>query len=184
MSADAIEMVTAELRDRLSAAVDSPVYVGPPLVEDVTGRKLSLFLFHVMINQALRNERHLLATPGDDTAPLVEVETLPLDLRFLLTVFRKGTGAAADPDELVTLGQAIAALHADPVIGAGPDFARVTPEPYGMEDLSRIWGLFPRASYRTSMVYMVSPVYVTLTPAVAASVRRRTVRPGMTGAGS
>ena len=35
MTAEAIEIVTAELRDRLSAAVDSPVYVGPPLVEDV-----------------------------------------------------------------------------------------------------------------------------------------------------
>lgn len=180
MSADAIARATAELQDRLSAAIGGPVYVGPPIVDDVADRKLSLFLFHVVVNQALRNERHLVAGSNDPGDPLVEAEALPLDLRFLLSVFRStGPGPAADPDELVTLGLAVHALQADPTIEVGPVAARVTPEPYPMEELSRIWGLFPRASYRTSMVYLVSPVYVALDPAVPGSpVRRRTVRPG------
>ncbi|OJF14208.1 Pvc16 family protein [Couchioplanes caeruleus] len=180
MSADAIAVATAELQDRLAAAIGAPVYVGPPIVDDVVDRKLSLFLFHVVVNQALRNERHLVASSNDPHDPLVEAEALPLDLRFLLSVFRSnGPGPAADPDELVTLGLAVQALHASPTINVGSVAARVTPEPYPMEELSRIWGLLPRASYRTSMVYLVSPVYVALAPAFSgAPVRRRTLRPG------
>ena len=33
-----------------------------------------------------------------------------------------------------------------------------------MEELSRVWGLFPQTSYRTSMVYLVSPVAVSVDP--------------------
>ena len=74
----------------------------------------------------------------------------------------------ADPDELLTLGTAILALHDDPVIDLVPGRpARITPEPYPMEELSRVWGLFPQTSYRTSMVYLVSPVAVSVDPAPA-----------------
>jgi Pvc16 N-terminal domain len=180
MTAEAIDQATAELRARLALAIGGEVYVGPPIVDDVSDRKLSLFLFHVMVNQALRNERYLVADPGDAAGPLVEARALPLDLRFLITVFRStGPGPAADPDELVTLGLAVQALHANPTLDSAPDPARITPEPYPMEELSRIWGLFPRASYRTSVVYLVSPVYVAVEPQPAAApVRRRTLRPG------
>jgi hypothetical protein len=37
-----------------------------------------------------------------------------------------------------------------------------------MEDLSRVWGLLPQTSYRTSVVYLASPVLVTLDPPLAA----------------
>lgn len=185
MTGDAIARATAELRVRLETAIGEQVYVGPPIVEDVGTRKLSLFLFHIVINQALRNERHYVARPADPDQPLVEASALPLDLRFLLTVFRSagaGMGGMADPDELLTLGTAVQALHQQPFIDGFqvPDqYARITPESYPMEELSQIWGLFPRASYRTSMVYLVSPVFVSLDPRwPGAPVLRRTSRQG------
>lgn len=173
MSADAIALVTAALQHRLASAIGGPVYVGPPNVDDVGARKASLFLFHIVVNQALRNEPHYAARPGDTAGPLVETPALPLDLRFLVSVFRSagaGGGGVSDPDELLTLGQVVAALHERPFIDGSqvPDqLVRITPEPYSVEELNRVWALFPQTSYRTSMVYLLSPVAVTIPPAPA-----------------
>lgn len=185
VTVDAIALVAAELRARLATAIGGPVHVGPPVVEDVGTGTLSLFLFHVVPNQALRNERHLVSRSSDPAGPLVEADALALDLRFLLSVFRSagtGGGGMADPDELVTLGKAIRALHDQPFIDGGqvPDQrARITPEPYPVEELSKVWGLFPETSYRTSVVYLVSPVSVSLDPLrIGPAVLQRTSRQG------
>jgi hypothetical protein len=182
MSADAIARVTAVLQIRLAAAIGGPVYVGPPVVEDVGSHTLSLFLFHIVPNPALRNERHYVERPDDRTGPLVEAEALPLDLRYLVSVFRKagaGGGGLADPDELLTLGKAVQALHGQPSVEVPGQLARVTPEPYTMEELSRVWGLFPQTSYRTSLVYLLSPVFVALDPPPAGPrILERTSRLG------
>jgi hypothetical protein len=185
VSADAIALVTAALQHRLASAIAEPVYVGPPIPDDVGARKAALFLFHVVPNQALRNEPHYVAPAGDPTGPLVEAPALPLDLRFLVSVFRSagaGGGGVSDPDELLTLGRIVAALHERPFIDGAqvPDqLARITPEPYPMEELSRVWALFPQTSYRTSMVYLVSPVSVAVPPPLAGPpVLQRTSRQG------
>ena len=186
MTATAILQVTEALRDRLGAAVGvGQVYVGPPVAEDVGDRTLALFLFHVVPNQDCRNEVHYITRPGDPTGPLVDANAIPLDLRYLISVFRSagaGNGGVADPDELLTLGRAVRALHEQPVIDRSlvPDqLVRITPEPYPMEEMSRVWGLFPQTSYRTSMVYLVSPVFVSLAPPeVGRPVSERTFRQG------
>jgi hypothetical protein len=174
VSSDAIALVTAALRSRLEAAVHKQIYVGPPVAEDVNagGHPLALFLFHLVPNQELRNRQAHVPRSADPLEPLVEADGLPLDLRYLISVFRTGGGGGgmADPGELLTLGQAIRELHHRPTIDDSQvpnQLARITPEPYPMEEMSRVWGLFPETSYRTSMVYLVSPVYVLLDPAPA-----------------
>lgn len=185
MTADAIGQVTAALQARLATAIGGPVYVGPPRAEDVGTGMLALFLFHVVPNQAMRNERHFVSRSDDPADPLAEADALPLDLRYLISVFRSagaGGGGMADPDELVTLGKAIRVLHGRPFIDGGevPDqFVRITPESYPIEELSRVWGLFPETPYQTSMVYLVSPVSISLDPPVPGPpVRERTSRLG------
>jgi DNA-binding response OmpR family regulator len=37
---------------------------------------------------------------------------------------------------------------------------RITLEPLTTEESSRIWALFPAANYRTSVAYLVSPVWI------------------------
>ena len=115
MTADAIALVTAALQARLESAVGvGKVYVGPPVTEDVGDRKLALFLVHAVPNQALRNGQVLVPRPGDADGPLVETDALALDLLYVLWVFRSagaGPGGAGDPDELLTLGAAVRALH-------------------------------------------------------------------------
>jgi hypothetical protein len=169
MSANAIAQITDAFRARLETAVGpGQVYVGPPIAEDVGSRKLALFLFHVLPNQAMRNEIHYVPASTDPEDPFVEANAIPLDLRYLISAFRStgtGNGGLADPDEMLNLGAAIQQLHAHPDIDSSEvphQLARITPEPYTMEDISRVWGLMPQTSYRTSMVYLVSPVFVAL----------------------
>lgn len=183
MSGDAIARVTAEFQNRLAAAIGGPVYVGAPIAEDVGTRKLSLYLYQVVPNQALRNERHYVARPGDPDGPLVETQALPLDLRYLVSVFRSAApGGMGDADELLTLGQVVQALYQQPFIDdaqVAGQLVRITPEPYTVEELNRIWGLFPESSHRPSVVYLLSPVAVALDPPPAGpAVRQRSARQG------
>ncbi len=186
MTADAILATTEALRTRLEQAVGvGEVYVGPPLANDVGQRRVSVFLFHIEPNRELRNAERLGPPPvAPPTQTAVVLDALPLDLRYLISVFRTaGGGAAGDPNELAALGQVIQRLHAEPTLtGAilrGQE-VRVTPEPYPMEELSRVWGLFPADSYRTSVVYLATPIFVEAGPLVAGPpVQTRRLDPGL-----
>lgn len=190
MSADAIGRMTEAVRVRLEAAVGgSKVYVGPPVAEDVGDRALALFLFHVVPSQAMRNQVHYVVDPNHPQDPLVETDAIPLDLYYLISAFRSagaGNGGLADPDEMLNLGAAIQQLHAHPDIDGTEvpnQLARISPEPYSMEDLSRVWGLLPQTSYRTSVVYLVSPVFIAVAPPFASPrVMERGYRQGIVSA--
>lgn len=174
MNANAIALITDAVRVRLEAAVGvGQVYVGPPVAEDVGDRTLALFLFHVLPSQAMRNQVHYVSASTDPNDPFVEANAIPLDLRYLVSAFRSSaTGSSADPNELLHLGAVIQQLHAHPDIDSSEvrdQLARITPEPFTMEDLSRVWSLLPQTSYRTSVVYLVSPVFIALAPAFGSS---------------
>ena len=161
MSETAILDTAEALRSRIGLAVEglNHVHLGPPLRNEVGSAKASLFLFHLVVNRELRNELRL--APPPDFEPATEPgdlrDALPLDLRFLITVF--GVGQVP----LTTLGQIVQVLQAQPTLsgeGMKGQTVRVSPEPYPMEELSRVWGLFPQDVYRTSVVYLASPVIV------------------------
>lgn len=168
MSEDAIMKVTVALKARLERILGGAekVYVGAPNKADVDNRLAALFLFHINPNAELRNEVRMSPPPASGPAegPAVRLNALPLDLRYLLTVFRRtGDGGSGDPTELKTLGQIIQVLHAEPTLAdasVSGQVVRLTLDPYSMEEMSRIWGLFPGDSYRTSVVYLASPVFV------------------------
>lgn len=164
MTAEAIVDTTQALRVRLETAVGAnQVYIGPPLTNEVGQRRVALFLFHVEPNRDLRNVEHLIPAPGAPDDPHIPANALPLDLRFLISVFRLPAADGAVPNELNALGEIIQVLHAEPTLGGGllrGQQVRLTPEPYPMEELSRVWGLFPQTVFRTSIVYLASPVFV------------------------
>jgi hypothetical protein len=170
MSDTAFLDTTEALRQRIGLAVGgtTQVWPGPPVRTDVGSAKVSLFLFHTRVNSELRNEsRFSFAPPLEPSdTPAGRVDALPFDLYYLISVFRQ-PDSATTPNELQTLGQLVRVLHERPTItGEALDgqVVRVTPEPYPMEELSRIWGLFPRELFRTSMVYRATPVFVEAGP--------------------
>lgn len=168
MSRDALSRTTLALQQLVHTALggagqpDDLVFLGPPIPTQVGARFVSLFAFHLEPNRELRNARRLSHLPqGGGPVDPPEQDALPMDLRYLISVFRPPGGA--EPSELLRLGQIIAGLQATPTLGGAlltGQEVRLTPEPYPMEELSRIWGLFPNAPYTTSIVYLASPIFI------------------------
>ena len=179
MSAEAIRATTLAIQRLLHTAVglrnaatgalegspDESVFIGPPVrgADGVGSRPVSLFLFHLVPNGELRNAPRYV-TAADDGAPADdpdERDALVLDARYLISVHRPV--GVAEPNELSRLGQVLAALQARPTLSGAllpGQEVRLSPEPYPMEEMSRIWGLFPNEAYRTSVVYLATPIFV------------------------
>jgi hypothetical protein len=166
MDSNAISTVTAALKAQLEAALGSTsatqhVFVGP--LDDAAGDSLNLhlFLYRVAVNADLRACDHVIPPPTPGDPPTVYRGSLPLDLYYLLTASTKG--AADELGDLTMVGQAMQALNDSPVLSGAivkNETARITLDPVGSEEMSRIWALFPTANYRTSVVYLVSPVWI------------------------
>ncbi len=166
MSAEAIYRVTKALRASLQQAlVDADdrgaVFIGPLDDPDAQGASLILFLYRMAPNPSLRNTDHRVAAELPEAPPIVYSGALPLDLHYLITVgTRFGTG---EEPLLRVLGYAIRALNDDPVItgdAVAQELVRVSMEPLTIEEISRIWALFPTVNYRTSVAYLASPVWI------------------------
>ncbi len=167
MKADAILRVTEAIRKKLEKAVEDSavpgsVFVGPLDDSDSKGAALILFLYRIVPNPNLRNQERRVesaANGGIDTYR----NSLPLDLYFLISV-----GSVANSSEeipLRTLGFAMREMQTNSVLSIQvsmmqSETVRITMEPLTTEESSRIWALFPAANYRTSVAYLVSPVWI------------------------
>jgi len=168
VSSNALSMTTLALQKLLHTALggagqpDDLVFLGPPIPTQVGARAASVFPFHLEPNRELRNTQRFSHLPeGGGPADPPQQDALPINLRYLISVFRPA--GAAEPSELLRLGQIIAGLQANPTLGGAllpGQEVRLTPEPYSMEELSRIWGLFPSAAYTPSIVYLASPIFI------------------------
>lgn len=161
MDAAAIQTVTKALKDRLAAAIGEVVYVGPLDDPDASGAKAVLFLYRVAVNADLRSREHVVASPVPNDPPIVHERSLPLDLHYLFTAGTSQTGG--ELDALRVLGLAMRALNDSPYLEGVPvrsETVRVSIDPIGSEEMSRIWTLFPTANYRTSVVYLATPVWI------------------------
>lgn len=156
------------LARRLREATGLEIHIGSPLRREMGTARVALTLVHIQPNAALRNNPVYRAPPPSApvTAPAPAIAAIPFDLNFLITCYRAPTPggvAPPEPSELTSLGQIIRVLHAAAILTGstlpGQD-VRLSPESYSPEDMNRIWGLFPEEPFRTSIVYLATPVYV------------------------
>lgn len=133
------------------------------------GIRLTLFLYSVTPSVALRNEAPRPVSPDREQRP-----PLPLDLYYLLTVYPRE--AAQDPlgpddgalDAHHLLGAAMQVFHDRGILSGSqlqgdlpPETElRLTLQPITVEDLTRLWSVFPDNPYRTSVSYLVTPVRI------------------------
>ena len=180
MNGNAIFRVTEALEDRLRAAlaasqVPGTVFVGPLNDPDAGNAALILFLYRIVPNAALRNAEHRVPSPLPPPPVQIFRSSLPLDLYFLITV---GTKSGDSEETLLrALGFVMQRLQAEPdLFGTAVDqeTVHVTLEPLTTEEVSRIWALFPTASYRTSIAYLATPVWID--PLVPESLGARVVQ--------
>lgn len=130
---------------------------------------LTLFLYKVTENPDLKNAERLVSQPNGS---LVERRApLSLDAYYLLTAH---AGEPPDPLEAHrALSRAMRVFYDngilqgsllradDPSTGLTADSVlRVTLNPITMEDMTRIWSVFPDMPYEISVTYFVTPVAI------------------------
>jgi len=162
MDADALKQVSTALKDRIEAVVGAnTVHVGPIDDDEAANAPLVLFLYRVAINADLRNLGHRLPAANPQDPPIVYENALPFDLFYLLSA--SPSKADTDLEGLAQLGQAIQVLNDQPLfVGAAVsgEIVRLSIDSVGTEEMSRIWALFPTVNYRTSVIYLVTPVWI------------------------
>lgn len=132
--------------------------------------RLTLFLYKVLENPDFKNAPSPpLATTAD--GKLIETRApLTLDLYYLLTAH---SGNASLIEAHKALSRAMRVFHDngviqgsllradDPSKGLTADATlRLTLNPINMEDMTRIWSVFPDTPYEISVTYLVTPVAI------------------------
>jgi hypothetical protein len=141
-----------------SITLESPAAVAPDT-------RVSLFLYRIVENPDLKNEPMRILDARTSMLP-----PLSLNLHYLVT----GYASPDIPDPALRrleaqeiLGKAMRILYDNGII-AGTKLRgslatreidlRITLNPMTIEDLTRIWSVFPQLSYQTSVSYLVTPV--------------------------
>ena len=172
MSANAIQLVTLAIEAILNAALqaaypggNAKAFIGPLDDDAAANSPLVLFLFRTVPSQTMRNTEHRVYGAAGQ-AELVHQNALALDLHYMLTVGPRAQ--AGEAESLRVLGFALQALNDAPLLAGsqvGGQTARLSLDPLGLDEMSRVWALFPAINYRTSVLYLASPVWID--PAVA-----------------
>jgi uncharacterized protein DUF4255 len=168
----------ALLRDRMTEVAD--ITIAPPDVKvtSVNGRRLNLYLYHLGENPYLKNQE----IPGEGYPGAYGHPPLSLDLRYIFTAFgQTDTGPDADIEAQWILGDAMRVLHDFSIIT--PDLVeqkaplpqppildssllgefeqiKITLQPAGLDEISKIWTALPNVNFRRSALYEVCVVQV------------------------
>jgi len=163
----------ALLRDRMTEVAD--VTIAPPdvKVDNFNGRRINLYLYHISENPYLKNQE----IPGEGYPGAYGHPPLSLDLHYIFTAFgQTDTGADADIEAQNILGDAMRVLHdtgiitpdllqqkqpppqppvLDPSLLGEFEQIKITFQPAGLEEISKIWTALPNVNFRRSVLYEV-----------------------------
>ncbi len=151
--------------DPIITVADPQIALVSPAEANATGVRLTLFLYSISPVAELRNE---LEIPGNRTID-DEPVSLPLNLYYLLTAFSPPQDPTSRSlDSQLLLGQAMrvffdnGCLTGSLLRGDLPrnEELRLTLQPITIEDLTRIWSVFPETALEPSVSYLVTPVRI------------------------
>lgn len=165
--------------DRPISSRDQIALLSPRDVNQNKNVRLTLFLYSISPAVEMRNELEI----SNNQFPNREVAE-PLDLYYLLTAFAPATQDPTDQtlDSELLLGFAMrvffdnGTLTGSVLQGDFPrdDELRLTLQPMTVEDLTRIWSVFPESVLHASVSFLVTPVRLrSRRPAVGPRVTAR-----------
>ncbi len=148
------------LRDQIAdlAPEGRIIFASPADAEVTTEPRLSLFLYQILEAAHMRNQ----PPQPDETGSERRLQTI--ELNYLVTPY---TQQVEDAHRL--LGRVMRAfldhaiLQGSVLQGSLADIAhelRLLLHPMTLEEMNRIWGVFPGKPYRLSVVYQVTPVRI------------------------
>jgi hypothetical protein len=165
-----IEETLLELLRADMAAINIPanqiLSISP---SDAVGRdvRLTIFLYSVIETPSLKNEQPQFKSTTERIYP-----PLALDLYFMLTCHPNGAESDLNrrsSEERHILGRVMRVLYDNGILSGSAlrgelagttEELRISLNPITLEDLTRIWSVFPETPYRTSVSYLVTPVRV------------------------
>jgi hypothetical protein len=172
--------VSQSLVNLLSDRMTEPaaITVAPPdvPVDQVSGTRLNVYLYHLSENAFLKNQE----IPGNGHPGGYGHPPLSLNLHYIFTALaHTETGGDADMQAQLVLGDAMRVLHDYSVISANlmqlkspgktildlsllDEFEQIklTLQPKSLEEISKIWTALPRVNFRRSVTYEVSVVQI------------------------
>lgn len=142
----------------------SVLFVSPAEMEAATTPKLSIFLYRASENSHFRNaEREVSGTVAIKQKMLYP--PLAMDLAYLFTPYAQNRET-----ELIIMERLMqtfydyAALRGDILQGClretGNNELRIVPNTLSLEDLNKLWGIFPNKAFKLSASYMLTPVRI------------------------
>lgn len=162
---DVGETLIELLRNDPTITVPDPqIALVSPAEANASGVRLTLFLYSISPVAELRNELEIPGNAMDD-----EPVSLPLNLYYLLTAFSPPQDPTSRTLEShLLLGQAMRVffdnghLSGSLLRGDLPrdEELRLTLQPLSIEDLTRIWSVFPETALEPSVSYLVTPARV------------------------
>jgi Pvc16 N-terminal domain len=174
MSVDSIRYTSETLIRLLRANIDelnteNAIVASPVEIRNLGNVRLTLYLYSIVENPDLKNEDWILVNDRQS-----QKAPLSLDLYYLLTVYPDETQPAeglhdSNIEAHRTLGRAMRVFYDNGILSGSmlqgtlrnlDQPLRLTLNPITVEDLTRIWSVFPETSYRPSVCYLVSPVRV------------------------
>ena len=136
---------------------------------DAAGKdvRLALYLYSVIETPSLKNEPMQFLDSKKTRRP-----PLTLDLYFMLTCYPKlgeGDFDKRSQEDRQVLGRAMRVFYDNGILKGSllkgkladsDEELRLSLNPINLEDLTRIWSVFPDTPYRTSVSYLVTPTRV------------------------
>ena len=148
--------------DPIVTIPDAQIALISPAEANANGVRLTLFLYSICPAAEYRNELEIPGNVIDD-----EPVSQPLNLYYLLTAF----SPPQDPtirslDSQLLLGQAMRVFFDNGILTGSQlrgdlpreEELRVTLQPITIEDLTRVWSVFPETALQPSVSYLVTPV--------------------------
>jgi hypothetical protein len=163
--ADSSETLVALLRTELGLA-DQVALISPAEAAAANVR-LGLFLYSMTPVAEMRNDPEIVVDATRTVPP-----PLPVDLYYLITAYPLRADLVPlndrNLDAHALLGAAIRALHDNAILTGSrlrgalsrSDELRISFQPITVEDLTRIWSVFPNTAFQPSVSYLVTPVRI------------------------
>lgn len=137
-------------------------YASPADVKLEAQETIALFLYSIVPNAYMRNTGPTILN-RDANSVDIRAQDVILDLHFMITAYGPGKES-----EFGILERVIQVLHDNPVISGDHlsvglvenenSEVRIEPVNIGMDDLNKLWSIFPQKSYRLSVFYQLTPV--------------------------